>query len=75
VKVVYAVKIHVFRVPSKTALPHSKVQVCSVDSVNADPVIFIDIVQNGSKFIDIPAIRVGHQTISEITEAKVLTTL
>ena len=53
-EIVDTVQIHVFCVPGKSAFPHSKVQVCSIHSLNADPVIFIDIIQDRSKFVDVP---------------------
>jgi hypothetical protein len=54
VEIVNAVKIHVFGMPGKAAFPHAKVKVCSVDTVNADAIIFIDKVQNRPQFVDIP---------------------
>lgn len=54
VQVIDAVQIHVFCVPRKGTLPHAKIKVWGVDTLNLDPTLILHHVQNGVKVANIP---------------------
>lgn len=53
-KVVDAVEVHVLRMPSKRGLPHAKVEVGSVDTLNNDATLLLYHIQQGVEMTDIP---------------------
>ena len=61
-QVVDAVEIHVFSMPGKGGLPHAKVQVGSVDSLNLQTPFISqggkDRVENGTKMPDVPDVLI-----------------
>lgn len=54
VQVVDAIKIHVFCVPRKGALPHPKVQVRRVDTLDLDATLILHNVQDSVETTDVP---------------------
>lgn len=54
VQVVDAVKIHVLCVPCEGTLPHAKIKVWGVDSLDLDPTLILHCVQNGVKVANVP---------------------
>lgn len=58
VQVVDAVQVHVFRMPGKGRLPHAKIQVWGVHSLNGDPTLLLHQVQDGLQPANIPLIDV-----------------
>lgn len=40
--------------PSKGTLPHAKIEVGSIDTFNADAIVLIDIIKDGTQLIYIP---------------------
>ena len=46
VQVVYAIEVHVLRVPRKGGFPHAEVQVSCVHPFNSDFVVFANIVED-----------------------------
>lgn len=53
-KVVDAVQVHVLCVPGEGGLPHTKVQVRSVDPLNGNTTVLLDNVQDGVQVTDVP---------------------
>ena len=53
VQVVDAVEVHVLRVPGEAGLPHAKVQVGCVYTLDRNPTILLNHVQNGVQMSDI----------------------
>lgn len=53
-QVVDAVEVHVLCMPSKRGLPHAKVEVGSVDSLNNDATLLLHHIQQGVEMTDIP---------------------
>ena len=53
-QVVDAVQVHIFSMPGKTCLPHSKVEICGVDSRNADSIFLLHCVENRAQPVDVP---------------------
>lgn len=53
-KVVDAVEIHVFSVPSEGTLPHAKIQVRSVHSLYLDPTLPLHSVQDSVQMTNVP---------------------
>lgn len=62
VQIVDGIKVHILSVPRKGRLPHAKVQIRSVHSVDWNAIIGIDVIQNRAQPIDVPDfnIRVGQ---------------
>ena len=66
-QVVDTVQVHVFSVPCKCRLPHTEVEVCSVDSFDLYVVFIVDRVQNRSETAYIPDVLVPiGQTAGDI---------
>lgn len=53
-EIVDRVEVHVFCVPSKGGLPHSKVEVSGVDARYLHAIVIHQSVQDGVKMIDVP---------------------
>lgn len=54
VQVVDAVQIHVLCVPREGTLPHAKIEVWGVDSLDLYPALVLHSVQNGVKMANVP---------------------
>ena len=54
VQVIDTVEVHVFCVPPKRCLPHAKVQVGSVDTLDLHAIVLVDTVEDGAEVVDIP---------------------
>lgn len=54
VQVVDAVEIHVLGVPCEGTLPHAKIKVWGVHSLDLDPTLILHCVQNGVKMANVP---------------------
>ena len=69
VNVVDGIKIHIFRVPSERRLPHPKVEVSRVDTINADLVVLVDVVEYRTELVDVPLFHtwVGERTRNACT--------
>lgn len=55
-QVVDAVEVHVFGVPGKGGLPHAKVQIRGVYTLDGDPTLLLHQVQDCFQSADIPLI-------------------
>lgn len=53
-QVVDAVEVHVLRMPSKCGLPHAKIEVRSVDTLDNDATLLLHHVQQGVEVTDVP---------------------
>lgn len=53
-QVVDAVEVHVLRMPSKCSLPHAKVEVGSVDTLDNDATLLLHHIQQGVEVTNIP---------------------
>lgn len=53
-QVVDAVEVHVLRMPSKCCLPHAKVEVGSVDTLDNDATLLLHHIQQGVEVTNIP---------------------
>lgn len=60
-QVVNAVEVHVLRMPSKRSLPHAKVEVGSVDTLNNDATLLLHHIQQGVEVTDIPLLNTLEQ--------------
>lgn len=67
VQVVDAVKIHVLCVPCEGTLPHAKIKVWGVDSLDLDSTLTLHCVQNGVKMANVPLCHILQKVDS--TEA------
>lgn len=54
-QIIYTVEIHVFRMPCKRSLPHTKIKVRGVDTENFHVLFAFDHVQDGVQVIYVPA--------------------
>lgn len=55
-QIVDGIEIHIFGMPRKGGLPHSKVKIGRVYTIDLNPIIRIDIVENCTKLVDVPHI-------------------
>lgn len=60
-QVVNAVEVHVLCMPSKRSLPHAKVEVGSVDTLNNDATLLLHHIQQGVEVTDIPLLNTLEQ--------------
>lgn len=65
VQVVDAVQIHVLCVPRKGALPHPKVQVRCVDTLDLDATLILHNVQDSVEMTDVPLCHILQRKDSQ----------
>lgn len=53
-QVVDTVEVHVLSVPCKCGLPHAKIQVGCIDSLNSDATLMFNGIQNGVQMANVP---------------------
>lgn len=58
VQVVDAVEVHVLSVPGKGRLPHAKVQVGSVNTLDDDATLLLHHIQQGVEMANVPLVNV-----------------
>lgn len=58
VQVVDAVEIHVLSVPSERGLPHAKIEVRSVDTLNDDATLLLNHIQQCVEVANVPLVNV-----------------
>lgn len=56
-KIIDAVEIHIFGVPGKGALPHTKVEVSGINTIYADTVVLFHVIKNRAQLVDVPVNR------------------
>lgn len=56
-QVVDGMQVHVLSVPRKGGLPHSEVEIGSVDTVDLHVVVLVHPVQDGAQFLDVPMLK------------------
>lgn len=57
-QVVDAVEVHVLRVPGKCGLPHAKVEVRSVDTLDNDATLLLHHIQQCVEVADVPLLNI-----------------
>lgn len=62
VRAVSPVQVHVLSVPGKGSFPHPKVQVGSVDPIDANAVVLVDVVQDRAQLVDVPLLAAGGKS-------------
>lgn len=60
-QVVNAVEVHVLCMPSKSGLPHAKVEVGSVDTLDNNAALLLHHIQQGVKVTDVPLLNTLEQ--------------
>lgn len=53
-QVIDAVEVHVLSVPRKGSLPHTKIQVGCINTLNGDSTVMFHSIQNGAQVANIP---------------------
>lgn len=53
-QVIDAVKVHVLSVPCKSGLPHPKIQIGGIDTLNGDAALMFYSIQDGAQMANIP---------------------
>lgn len=60
-QVVNAVEVHILCMPSKCGLPHAKVEVGSVDTLDNNATLLLNHIQQGVEVADIPLLNTLEQ--------------
>lgn len=57
-QIVDTVEVHVLRVPCEGSLPHAKIQVGCIHTLNSDAALTLNGIQNGVQVADVPLFNV-----------------